>query len=285
MNPLRKRMIDDLRLRNYSPETILSYVRCIADFAGHFGRSPAELGASHIRSYQVFLLDEKRVSTSTFNRVTAALRFLYRVTLDGQVPVERIPAAKRERRLPVVISTEEIKTFFDGVDNPKHQTLLFTIYGAGLRVSEVLALKSEDIDSSRGLIRVRQGKGKKDRYTILSSSLLLALRRYWRAWRPSLWLFPRWNSDAPLTADAVRKICLRTRKRVGITKPVTPHTLRHCFATHLLEAGVDLRTIQVLLGHAQLQTTSAYLHVSPEGLCAARGEMDLLKVIVGGGAS
>jgi site-specific recombinase XerD len=272
-------MIDDLRIRHYSPQTIDSYIRRVAAFAAHFGRSPAELSPEDIRSYQVYMLDERRVSRSTLVSTTAALRFLYGVTLEGRIPFEKIPGARRESRLPVVLSRDELKVFFNGVDNPKHRTLLYTLYGAGLRLSEALALRAEDIDSARGAIRVRLGKGNKDRYTILAPGLLAALRTYWRAWQPKAWLFPRWNSEEQLTAGAVQKVCFRTRKKLGIKKSISPHTLRHCFATHLLEAGLDLRTIQVLMGHSSIDTTSRYLHVAVDGLCAARGETDLLRSI------
>jgi site-specific recombinase XerD len=236
MNPLRKRMIEDLRVRNYSKQTIDSYVRSVAAFARHFGRSPAELGAEDVRTYKVYLVDERKVAKSTLNRITTALRFLYVVTLNGKIPVEHIPAARREQKLPVVLSPDE-------------------------------------------LIRVRLGKGNKDRYTILAPSLLKALRAYWRAWQPKAWLFPAWDQQKQLTTGAVQQICLRTRKKLGIQKPISPHTLRHCFATHLLEAGLDLRTIQVLLGHANINSTSRYLRVAPEGLCTSRPNTDLLKGI------
>jgi site-specific recombinase XerD len=279
MNPLRKRMIEDLRVRNYSKQTIDSYVRSVAAFAKHFGRSPAELGAEDIRTYQVYLVDERKVANSTLGGITSALRFLYNVTLEGKVPVEQIPTARREKKLPVVFSRGELKVFFSGIDNPKHRTLLYTLYGAGLRLSEALSLRAEDIDSARGLIHVRLGKGNKDRYTILAPSLLKALRSYWRAWQPKAWLFPGWDQQKQLTTGTVQKVCFRTRKKLGIRKPISPHTLRHCFATHLLEVGLDLRTIQVLLGHGDIKSTSRYLSVAPEGLCTSRPNTDLLKAI------
>lgn len=280
MNPLRKRMIDDLRIRNYSQQTIDCYVRRIAAFATHFGRSPADLSPEDIRSYQIYLLTERKVSASTLNRTTAALRFLYGVTLNGKIPVEKIPVAKLGKSLPMVLSRDELKVFFGAVDNPKHRTLLYTLYAAGLRLSEALSLRAEDIDSSRGVIRVRHGKGNKDRYTILAPSLLKALRAYWRAWQPKEWMFPRWNSEKQLSTGAAQRVCFRTRKKAGIKKSVTPHTLRHCFATHLLEAGIDLRTIQVLLGHTSISTTSRYLRVAVDGLCASHKETDLLKSVL-----
>jgi site-specific recombinase XerD len=275
-------MMDDLRIRNYSQQTINSYVRSVAAFASHFGRSPAELGPEHIRTYQVFLVNEKKLTTSGLHRAAAALRFLYKVTLHDKVPVERIPYPRREKKLPVVLSPGELKEFFDAIDNPKHRTLLYTLYAAGLRLSEAISLRSDDIDSQRGLIRIRLGKGKKDRYTILAPTLLKALRTYWRAWQPKTWLFPGRDYNKQLATASVQKICSRTRERAGIHKPISPHTLRHCFATHLLEAGVDLRTIQALLGHAHLDTTSVYLHVALDGLSGGREKADLLRAITNG---
>ena len=280
MSALRQRMIDDLRVRNYSPKTIEYYVRCVAAFASHFGRSPAELGAEEIRAYQVYLVNERRVSTSFANSNAAALRFLYRVTLGGKVRVEDIPRARTERRLPVVLSRQELRTFFDAIDSLKHRAMLLSMYGAGLRVGEVTSLCAEDIDSKRGLIRVRQGKGSKDRYTILTPRLLSVLRTYWLAWRPGTWMFPGRSAPGQISCHAVQKFCIRTRKKAGITKRVTPHTLRHCFATHLLEAGVNMRTIQVLLGHAHLKTTAIYLHVALEALQKVRDKADLLEGMI-----
>lgn len=277
-------MIEDLRIRNYSPRTIDTYVRCVASFAAHFGRSPAKLDAADVRTYQVFLVDEKQVSPTALNRTNAALRFLYAVTLHGKLTVEQIPYARRPKRLPVVPSPGELRAFFNAISNPKHRTLLYTIYSAGLRASEAISLKAEDIDSARGVIRVRLGKGHKDRYSILTPSLLTALRTYWRAWRPTLWLFPGWEPNRQLTTCAIQKICSRTRRKVGISKRISPHTLRHSFATHLLEAGIDLRTIQVLMGHSSIETTSVYLHVAPDGLRATLGNADLLAPILKGDA-
>jgi len=276
-------MIEDLLVRNYSQQTIDTYVRRVASFAAHFGRSPAELGAEDVRAYQVFLVNEKHVSSSSFTTTTAALRFLYKVTLHGKIPLDQIPHMRKDkRRLPVVPSPAELKVFFSAIDNHKHRTLLYTLYAAGLRLSEALVLRADDIDSQRGLIRVRQGKGKKDRYTILSPSLLRALRTYWRGWHPKNWLFPGRDYDKKLAPASVQKICFRTRERAGIRKPISPHTLRHCFATHLLEAGVDLRTIQVLMGHSSLETTSVYLRIAPDGLSSTREKADLLRAITNG---
>ena len=277
-------MIEDLLIRNYSQQTINSYVRSVAAFASHFGRSPAELGAEHVRTYQVFLVNEKKLTTSGLRRAAAALRFLYKVTLHDKVPFEQIPYPRREKKLPVILSPGELKEFFEAIDNPKHRTLLYTLYAAGLRLSEALALRADDIDSQRGLIRIRLGKGKKDRFTILAPTLLSALRTYWRAWQPKEWLFPGWDYRKQLAPASVQKICCRTRERAGIHKPISPHTLRHCFATHLLEAGVDLRTIQTLLGHAQMNTTSVYLHVALDGLSSGRQKADLLRSITNGRA-
>ena len=198
---------------------------------------------------------------------------------DFVVVSTTLPGASRDA-LP-----DELKVFFNAVDNPKHRTLLYTLYAAGLRLSEALSLRPEDIDSARGLIHVRLGKGRKDRYTILAPSLLRVLRSYWRAWQPKAWMFPGWDPQKQLTTGAVQRLCHRTRQKIGTTKPISPHTLRHCFATHLLEAGLDLRTIQVLLGHSNIDSTSRYLSVAPEGLCTTRANTDLLKGIAEGSPS
>jgi site-specific recombinase XerD len=269
-------MMEDLRVRNYSPRTLDIYVRCVAAFAKHFGRSPSELGAEHVRRWQVHLVDEKKASASAMNQHAAALRFLYSVTLDRKIPVEHIPYARPGRKLPVVPGPCELGAFFDAVTNLKHRTVLLTLYAAGLRLSEVLSLRVEDIDGERGLIRVRAGKGNKDRYTILSPTLLDALRAYWRAYRPKTWLFPGQRPQEPLTGHSIQKVCVRARQKAGIAKPISAHSLRHGFATHLLESGTDLRTIQLLLGHTSLATTSVYLHVAVGALQRTERTTDLL---------
>jgi site-specific recombinase XerD len=269
-------MIEDLRVRNYSPRTIDTYVRCVAAFAKHFGRSPGDLGSEHVHRWQVYLLDEKQASASAINQHAAALRFLYSTTLHRKIPVEQIPYARRPKKLPVVPSPSEVGAFLAAVGNLKHKTVLLTIYSGGLRLSEALALCVGDIDTGRGLIRVRSGKGNKDRYTILSRTLLEALRAYWRAYRPQSWLFPGQSPRGHLSVHMVQKVCVRVREKLGIAKAITPHTLRHAFATHLLESGTDLRTIQQLLGHSSLNTTSIYLHVAVGALQQSERAPDLL---------
>lgn len=261
---LRQRMIDDLRIRNYSPRTIEVYTDCIRGFAAHFRKSPKRLGPEEIRTYQRFLIEEKQVSWPSFNQTVSALRFLYGVTLGRPDLIPRIPYPKHETKLPVVLSVEEVGRFLGAVRNLKHRTILMTLYGAGLRLTEALALTVTDVDSARMVIRVQHGKGGKDRYVDLANTLLLALRGYWKVYRPAPYLFPGRSPDQPLEPTAVQKVCVQARRRAGFQKPISPHTLRHCYATHLLEAGKDLRTIQLRLGHRALTTTARYLHVAAD---------------------
>ena len=278
---LRQRMVEDLRLRNYSPRTIDTYTRCVAGFAHYFGKSPALLGPEQIRRYQGFLVEEKKASWSLLNKTVSALRFLYGVTLGRQEAIEYIPYPKQEKKLPVVLSLEEIAKFFGSVRNRKYRTVLMTMYGAGLRISEALGLLVSDLDSQRRLIRVRQGKGRKDRYAELTPTLLLQLREYWRVYRPQSWLFPGRTLDRPLHATSVQRACKEARLRAGLRKPVTTHTMRHCYATHLLEAGRDLRSIQMRLGHGALNTTAIYLHVAAGVEPSTQRPIDLLGLAQG----
>ncbi len=276
MTALRQRMTDDLRIRNYSPRTIDTYVRGVASFARHFGKSPDLLGPEHIRDYQKFLVETKKASWSLFNQAVCALRFFYSVSLGRPWLVEHIPFPKQPKRLPVVLSPTELGGFFRAVTNLKHRTVLMTMYAAGLRISEALKLQLADIDSQRLLIRVEQGKGRRDRYTILPSTLLEVLREYWKVYRPQSWLFPGKAPHRPLELSAVQRAAVQARRRAGLAKRVTTHTMRHCFATHLLEAGVDLRTIQLLLGHQSLNTSAVYLHVAAGALQANQKPIVLL---------
>jgi site-specific recombinase XerD len=269
-------MTQDLRIRNYSPRTIDTYIRAVARFAEHFGKSPRNLGAEHIREYQVYLVEEKKASWSLFNQTVCALRFLYNVTLDRQEVVEHIPFSRSERKLPEVLSMQELAHFFEQISNLKHRTVLMTMYGTGLRISEALNLRVRDVDSERGVLRVRHGKGGKDRYVPLSPKLVELLRTYWKACRPQEWLFPGESEKRPMDPSAVQKACAWARQKARLEKSVTTHTMRHCFATHSLEAGTDLRTIQHILGHGNLSTTSVYLHVATGAERQARGAADLL---------
>ena len=281
MTILRQRMIEDLRIRNYSDRTIPLYVNRVAKFAQYFGRLPHLLGPAEIRQYQVFLTKKKNRSWSEFKQTVCALRFFYRVCLNQEWIIEHIPFPRPEKKLPVILSLQEIDRFFEGIGNLKHRTLLLTIYATGLRISEALHLHLEDIDSARRLVRVRQGKGHKDRYVPLSETLLRQLRTYWKEDRPGPWLFPGADSQRPLGVRSVQRVCQRAAAKAALSKGVTPHRLRHCFATHLLEAGTDLKTIQVLLGHRSLSTTSVYLHVAAASTSRTH---DLLKAALSAAA-
>jgi integrase/recombinase XerD len=276
MSPLRQRMLEDMQVRNLSPHTQRAYIEQVARFARYFGRSPADLGAEDIRLYQIYLANERRLSPSSIQITVAALRFLYRVTLRKEWPLaEVIPSPKAATKLPVILSPDEACRFLDGLDNIKHRAILTICYGAGLRVSEAVGLKVTDIDSARMVIRVVQGKGQKDRYVMLSPRLLDLLRLYWRAARPTDWLFPGDLPGRPITRFTVACACEKARRRAGIAKPVTPHSLRHAFAVHLLETGTDVRTIQLLLGHRNLTTTARYLRIAASAVCATRSPLDL----------
>jgi len=261
MTPLRQRFIDDLRLRNKSPRTIETYVLRVALFARHFGRSPQVLGPREIRAYQQHLI-ARQVSWSQFNQAVCALRFLYNVTLGRPETIRHLPFAKRPRTVPVVLSPEEVMRLLDAALPGRDRTLLDVAYSCGLRLKELLGLQVRDIDSARMVLHIRHGKGQKQRFVPLSPRLLAVLRAYWRKCRPATWLFVGVQPLQPLTDGAVQRLCDRTAKRAGLTKHVTPHTLRHTFATHLLEAGVDLLSVQALLGHSHFNTTAKYLHVS-----------------------
>jgi integrase/recombinase XerD len=276
MTPLRQRMIQDMRLRNLAHNTQEAYVRAVAKCARHFHKSPDLLDAEEVRSYLVYLVEEKHASADQYIQVLCALRFLFNVTLKRKEVLEGIPRPKKSQKLPQVLAMDEMARFLAAVRNPKHRALLMTIYAGGLRVSEAVHLRVTDIDSKRMLIRIRQGKGRKDRYVNLSPKLLAILREYWRTFRPSDWLFPGKPPTNPLSRDAVGDLCTRICTRAKMTKHVTPHTLRHSFATHLLEAGTDLRTIQILLGHRSLKTTARYTHVSEKTLRSAPSLLDLL---------
>ncbi|WP_374616593.1 tyrosine-type recombinase/integrase [Thauera aminoaromatica] len=276
MTPLRQRMLEDMSIRNLATNTQMSYVQQVAAYAKYFRRPPQELGPEEIRSYQLYLLETRKLAPSSIGLATGALRFLYKVTLKQPWAVEEIPMPKRPFKLPVILSREEVMHFLEAVGSAKHRTLLTAIYAAGLRVSEATHLKVTDIDSQRMMLRVDQGKGQKDRYVMLSPRLLEALRLYWKAARPTLWLFPGDLPDQPITRDAVGQACQKAHRASGIAKPITPHSLRHAFATHLLEAGTNVRTIQLLLGHRSLATTSRYLKVASSTVCATTSPFDLL---------
>lgn len=262
MTPLRQRMIEDMEVRNFTEQTRKRYVKAVASFARYYGTSPERLGPEEVRDYQVYLVKKRRSSWSHMNVSVCALRFLYRVTLNRPWDVERIQYAKQPKKLPVVLSPEEVVQFLEAVHGSKYRTALKTIYASGLRVTEACRLKASDIDSKRMVIRVEAGKGGKDRYIMLSPRLLSELREYWAAERPIRYLFFGCAKEVPMSVSSLQQVCRVTNRVLGWTKQVTPHTLRHTFATHLLEAGMDLRTIQVLLGHSNQGTTARYTHVA-----------------------
>jgi integrase/recombinase XerD len=275
MTPLRQRMLEDMQLRNLSPHTQEAYVRAVAKFAQYFGKSPEVLGPPEIRAY-LLAQTQRRVSWSLFNQIRCALRFLYCVTLKRDWPPEEIVCAKTPKRLPVILSRAEVAQFLAAIPRRMYRTLFMILYAAGLRVSEVVALRVTDIDSKRMVIRVCQGKGRKDRYVMLSPRLLEALREYWKEYRPTELLFFAGQRAQPLDRRNVANDCRRIARRAGLKKRVTPHVLRHTFATHLLEAGTDIRTIQALLGHRSLRTTALYTYVSMAKVTGTSSPLDLL---------
>ena len=278
MTELRQRMLQDMQLRNLSAHTQKRYLDRVADFAQYFGKSPEKLGSKEIRAFQLHLLQERKLSPSTLNVTVCALRFLYRVCLKRDWVIERIIFARRETKLPVVLSPEEVVLFFSAVRNPKYKTILMTIYATGLRVSEAAQLKVSDIDSQRMTIRVEQGKGRKDRYIMLSPKLLSVLREYWKSNRSDKWLFCGKSDKQSVSPASVRQVCRETCLASGrLTKTVTPHILRHSFATHLLEAGTDLRKIQILLGHKSPVSTARYTHVAMQNLQQITSPFDMLR--------
>lgn len=282
MTQLRQMMLDELQRRNYSPNTVRTYIHAIEDFARYFGRSPYRLGPEHIRQYQVHLFRERKLSAGTVEGRTAALRFLFVKTLKRPYIHDQIPFPKRQRPLPAVLSQDEVARLIDSAQNLMHRAMLMTLYGTGVRRAELCQLKVADVDSKRMVIRVRNGKGGRDRDVLLSDKLLETLREYWRWMKPKTHLFPgtvkNWRADVPITTKVVWTAVNEARKRAGIEKRISPHTLRHSFATHMLEAGADLRTIQVLLGHAELADTAVYLHLSRRHLHAVASPIESLTV-------
>jgi site-specific recombinase XerD len=269
-------MDQDLQIRGYSPNTRRSYLHCVHEFVRYFNRPPDRLTLDHIRQYQVYLTQERKVSYSTFNLSVCALRFFYGTTLRKGWSVEMIPYQKRPRILPEVLSVQEVAAMFATIQNIKHRALLMSVYAGGLRTSEATHLRTSDIDSGRMVVRVDQGKGRKDRYVPLSSHLLTILREYWKIARPAHWLFPGRNPEQPLNRVALNQVFIKAKKAAGITKQVSPHSLRHAFATHLLERGINLRVIQMLLGHQSLRTTEIYTHVARNFLQDTPSPLDVL---------
>lgn len=277
MTLLRERMAEDLRIRNYSPRTVECYVSMMARFAREFGKPPGQLGPAEIRAFQVRLIESK-ASWTQFNQAVCALRFFYRVTLPRDFAVEHIPFAKTKKKLPTVLSVDEVRRLLGAVTNLKHKAVLSLIYATGARLSEATHLQVGDIDGARMTVHIRCGKGGKPRVVPMSAALRELLRAYWLVERPCGYLFPGVTPDRPLHDNSVQKVCARARLRARIDKPASVHTLRHSYATHLLELGVDLRTIQKLLGHSSLSTTAIYVHVTGRLLDAANKAIDLLAI-------
>ena len=282
MTHLRKMMLEELQRRNYAPNTIKAYVRIIQEFAEYFHRSPDKLGPQHLRQYQAYLFQARELEAGTVQQAVAALRFFYVKTLKRRYLLDDIPRPKRGRKLPVILSPAEVAQLIGAASNLFHRTMLMTLYSTGVRRAELCRLHVPDIDSQRMMVHIRDGKGGHDRDVPLSATLLDTLRVYWRWMKPKTYLFPgtvkNWRADVPITSCVPWAACRQAAKRAGITTRLSPHTLRHCFATHLLEAGADLRTIQVLLGHRKLEHTLIYLHLSQRHLTAVPNPLDTLTV-------
>jgi integrase/recombinase XerD len=279
MSPLRRRMIEDMTVRNLSPATQRSYLHAVKRFSRYFGCSPDRLGLEEVRAFQVHLVS-CGISWPALNQTVCALRFFYGVTLGQAALPERIPYARAPRKLPVVLSADEVVRFLEAVPGLKSRAALTTAYAAGLRASEAVRLKLTDIDSRRMVIRVEHGKGGKDRYAMLSQQLLTILRGYWRLTKPRHWLFPGRDDSRPIDPQVLHAACRSACKAAGLAKRVTVHTLRHSFATHLLEAGTDIRIIQVLLGHNNLSTTARYTRVADNTIRSTTSPLDRLRLEV-----
>jgi len=280
---LRKMMLEELQRRNYAESTISSYIRIVEDFSRRFNRAPDRLGPKHIREYQSELFTKRKFAASTVTIYLAALRFFYTKTLKRTWSTAETPYPKKIFPLPTILSQEEVAQLIDSALTPYHRTLLMTLYATGVRRAELTRLKVTDVDSKRMVIHVQGGKGRKDRDVMLSPKLLDELREHWRRLKrkPSVWLFPgnrHHSSDQPITTKVVWQACQNAAKRASITKNVHPHSMRHCFATHLLEQGADLRSIQMLLGHNDLEQTTIYLHLSERHLNATASPLDSLKL-------
>ena len=276
MTPLRKRFTEDMQLRGLAPTTQRSYLHYVAEFAKYFNLSPDRLDLEAVRQYEIHLLEERRMSPASVNTFVSAIQFLYLVTLEMPWGKHCFPRVRVASKLPIVLDPEEVSEFFDYIPSLKYRAALMLCYGAGLRISEAVALKVSDIDSKRMLLRIEQGKGSKDRYVMLSPRLLAVLRRYWRAATPREWMFPSWRENKHMTQASLSQACRDASIKCGLNKRITAHMLRHSFATHLLENGTDTRVIQVLLGHSQIETTARYVRVSAHVIAGTPSPLDLL---------
>jgi len=274
MSTLKEQMLAELQLRGLTPKTQKIYLREVSNYAKYFGKSPEELGEKDLREYLLYLLNERKLAKGTYRFYYQGLKFLYKHTLKREEVVEKIRCPRGKKKLPVVLDLAEVKMLLSVMENIKHRAILTITYSAGLRISETAHLKVSDIDSKRMMVRVQQGKGGKDRYTILSQTALECLRQYWRAYRPKDWLFEGQKEGTHICLSSIRQIFVEAKERAGITKPVSPHSLRHAFATHLIEAGTSLHHVQLLLGHRSPKTTTVYLHVSKMNLAQVTNPLD-----------
>jgi len=271
---LKRRMIEDMQLRGLSPHTKAGYLMRVTLFARHFGKLPDKLGEEEIRQYLLHLVNDKHVSYGVFEQTYCALKFIFETTLKRPWEMKHVPHPKKPQRLPVIFDKGEVQKLLWVTTNVKHKAMLMMAYGSGLRVSEIAHLTVSDIDPTRMAVFVRQGKCQKDRYTILSKTALETLTRYLRKYRPTSWLFPGMIPGRPITSSSIERVMTIAKKRAGITKRASVHSLRHAFATSLLESGTDLRRVQLLLGHRSLKTTAIYLHVSPKDLSNITSPLD-----------
>jgi integrase/recombinase XerD len=278
ISQLRQRMIEDMSVRSFVPHTQQDYIRAVKKLTAFLGRSPDTADAEDLRRFQIHLR-ETGVSAPSVNSTVSGLRFFYRTTLDRPEVVRHLAVVPKAHRLPVVLSADEVARLLEAASGPKYKAAFSLAYGAGLRIGEIAALKVSDIDSKRMLMRVEQGKRRKDRYGILSPKMLKLLRDWWLIERPKVWLFPGKDPIKPLSTRQLNRAVHAAARRAGIDKRVSPHTLRHSFATHLLEAQVDIRVIQVLLGHAKLETTAIYTQVATRTICSVTSPLDKLTLI------
>lgn len=276
MGVLRDRMIRELQLRRFAPTTQRVYLEAVVGLTKHFGIAPDLLTAQQVQDYLLYLMTERRLQWNSVNTIASGLTFFYSQTLHRPDIALALPSRRTPRRLPEILSAAELEALFAAAPNAQHRALLMTTYAGGFRVSEVVRLRPADIDSQRMMIRIVHGKRAKDRYTLLSPRLLDELRAYWKAYRPRTWLFPGRNPERPFNDDKARTVFNQAKAKAGIRKGGSIHVLRHCFATHLLEAGVDLRTIQILMGHSSICSTVWYLHLTRKTLASTRSPLDLL---------
>ena len=274
MGTLRDQMLMDLQLSGAKPRTQETYLREVENLAKYFKRSPAELGEAELKKYMLYMINERHLSEGTFRFYVAGLKFLYRTTLKREWPVEKIKHPRSKRKLPMVLDLSEVESLFAVTTNLKHKAMLMITYSSGLRVNETARLTLADIDSKRMTVKVSNGKGSKDRYSILSRTTLECLRQYWIKYRPAKWLFEGQKKGSHISMSSIQQLFQKARKRAGITKPASVHTLRHSFATHLIEAGTSLHHVQLLLGHRSPTTTTIYLHVSRLNLAQVTSPLD-----------